>query len=97
MRLSFSVISAPVSDSVLAQRAAKNKQRVVAIDPWYVFVSPEGDFTLSFPQRPNQEPDEPGPRTPIRSYALQTQNGMRFSINSQGSFAEPNPRLANEW
>lgn len=94
--LSFSIINASVCDSVLAQRI-KNRQRVTRIDPWYVFVSPDGDFTLSFPQRPNREPDEPGPKTPIKSYALQTQNGMRFSINSQGSFSEPNPHLANEW
>lgn len=94
--LSFSVINASVGDSVLAQRV-KNRQRITRIDPWYVFVSPDGDFTLSFPQRPNREPDEPGVKTPIRTYALQTQNGMRFSINSQGSFSEPDPRLANEW
>jgi len=95
--LSFSVINASVCESVLAQKAGKKRQRVAVINPWYVFVSPEGDFTLSFPQRPNQEPDEPGPKTPIRSYALQTQNGMRFSINSQGSFDKPDHRLANEW
>lgn len=71
--LSFSAINASLCDSVLAQRAAKNKQRVAAIVPWYVFVSPDGDFTLSFPQRPNQEADEPGPKTSIRSYALETQ------------------------
>ena len=94
--LSFAAVNASPCAGVLAQKAVKNKQRVNKID-WYVFVSPDGDFTLSFPQRPNREPAEPGSRTPIRSYALQTQNGMRFSINSQGSFAEPNPRLANEW
>jgi hypothetical protein len=95
--LSFPVINASVCDSVLAQRPTKSTQRVAGIDRWYVFVSPDGDFRLSFPQRPSQEPDERGPATPIRSYGLNTQNGIRFSINSQGSFGEPNPRLANEW
>jgi hypothetical protein len=95
--LSFPVTSALVCNSVLAKRPAKTKQRVAGIDRWYVFISPDGDFTLSFPKKPNQEPDEPGPVTPVRSYALQTHNGMRFSINSQGSVGEPNPRLANEW
>jgi hypothetical protein len=91
---SLPIINTFVCDSVLAQRPARNRQSVSGTDRWYVFVSPDGDFTLSFPQRPNQEPDQPGPKTAIRSYVLQTQNGMRFSINSQGSFAEPNPRLA---
>jgi hypothetical protein len=95
--VSFLLINALVGDSVLAQRPTKNRNPVAQIDRWYVFVSPDGDFTLSFPQRPSQEPDERGPETPIRSFGLNTQNGMRFSINSQGSFREPNPRLANEW
>jgi hypothetical protein len=95
--VSFPVINASVCDSALAQRPTQNKDRVAGIDRWYVFVSPDGDFTLSFPQRPSQESDERGPATLIRSYGLNTQNGMRFSINSQGSFTKPDPRPANEW
>src|SRR5437773_6635184 len=95
--LSLPVINFSVCDSVLAQRPTKNRQRVAGIDRWYVFVSPDGDFTLSFPPRPSQEPDERGPATPIISYGLHTQNGMHFSINSQGSFGDPNSRLANQW
>lgn len=95
--LSFPVTSALVCDNVLAKRPAKTKQRVAGIDRWYVFKSPDGDFTLSFPQRPTQEPDEPGPLTAVRTYALRTQNGTQFSINSQGSFGDPRSPLSNEW
>jgi hypothetical protein len=95
--LSFLVINALVCESVLAQRPAKTKQRVAGVDRWYVFVSPDGDFTLSFPQKPSQEPDEPGPATPVKTYALRIQNGTQFSINSQGSFGDPNSPLSNEW
>jgi hypothetical protein len=35
----------------------------LGIDGWYVFISPDGDFTLSFPEKPIREPDGQGPRT----------------------------------
>src|SRR6266446_4642845 len=79
--LSFLAISASVHDSVLAQRTTKNRHRVAQIDRGYVFVSPDGDFTLSFPEKPNREADEPGPDSVFKSYGLYTQNGMRFSVN----------------
>jgi hypothetical protein len=62
-----------------------------------VLVSPDGDFTLSFPQKPTREPDGQGPHTPIKSYGLHTENQMRFSINFQGIAEGPDWRLANEW
>jgi hypothetical protein len=80
-----------------AQRARTRKHDVATPDRWYVFVSPDGDFKLSFPQKPIREPDGQGPRTPIRNYGLNTENGMRFSINFQGMAAGPNWSLANEW
>jgi hypothetical protein len=95
--LSFTVTSAVICDSVLAKRPAKAKQRAAGIDRWYVFKSPDGDFTLSFPQRPIQEPDEAGPLTAVRTFALRTQKGTQFSVNSQGSFGDPNSPLSNEW
>jgi hypothetical protein len=95
--LSFLAISASVGDSVLAQRTTKNRHRVAGIARWHVFVSPDGDFTLSFPQKPDREPDAAGPVTVITSYGLYTQNGMRFSVNSQGSSGDPNSRLNNQW
>lgn len=94
---SFLITNTSICHSAMAQRPAKNKQRVSGVDRWYVFVSPDGDFTLSFPKRPKQEPDAPGPVTPIKSYGVSIHKGMRFSINSQGSFGVPNPQLANEW
>jgi hypothetical protein len=86
-----------LSDGALAQRASTNRDRVAGIDRWYVFVSPEGKFTLSFPQKPNQEADESGPITPVKSYGLYTHNGMRFSVNFQNTSGDPNSHLANEW
>ena len=95
--LSFLAINASVRNSVLAQKATKSRNRVARIDHWYVLVSPDGEFTLSFPQKPDREPDEPGPVTAVRSYGLYTQNGMRFSVNFQDTSGDPNSRLANEW
>jgi hypothetical protein len=64
---------------------------------WYVFISPDGDFTIAFPEKSDREPDEDGPVTKIQSYGLYTANGMRFSVNFQGSSGDPNSRLNNEW
>lgn len=95
--LSFLAISASVRDSVLAQRTTKNRHRVAEIDRWYVFVSPNGDFTLSFPEKPNREADEPGPDSVFKSYGLYTQNGMRFSVNLSQLPMDPNLPSANQW
>jgi hypothetical protein len=80
-----------------AQRTRTRKHNIATVDRWYVFVSPDGDFTLAFPQKPTREPDGQGPRTPIKSYGLHTENRMRFSINSQGIAEGPIWNLANEW
>jgi len=95
--LSFLAISASVRDSVLAQRTTKNRHRVAGIDRWYVFVSPHGDFTLSFPEKPNREADESGPDSVFKSYGLYTQNGMRFSVNFSQLPMDPNLPSANQW
>ena len=95
--LSLLAINASVRDSVLAQRSNKNTHRAAKVDRWYVLVGPDGEFTLSFPQKPDREADEAGPVTPIRSYGLYTQNGMRFSVNFQDVSPGPDWRLANEW
>ena len=81
----------------LAQRTRTRKHNIPTVDNWYVLVSPDGDFTLSFPQKPSREPDGQGPRTPIKSYGLHTENQMRFSINFQSIAEGPNWSLANEW
>ncbi len=80
-----------------AQTGKRSRRAPAQIDRWYVFVSPDGDFTLSFPDKPNRESDGDGPVTPILSYGLYTQNGMRFSINFQGTSGDPNAPLHNEW
>ena len=94
--LSFLAINASVLDNVLAQKATKKKSGAV-INRWYVFVSPDREFTLSFPTKPRREPNGQGLITIIRSYALNTENGMRFSINMQDIGGNPDARLNNEW
>jgi hypothetical protein len=90
------LVLASLCSSAIAQQPRTRKHSVAAsVDRWYVFVSPDGDFTLSFPQKPTREPDGQGPTTSIKSYGLNTQNGMRFSINLQG--AAKGPSVANEW
>ncbi len=95
--LTFLAINASVRDSVLAQRASKTRHRTAGVDRWYVLVSPDGEFTVSFPQKPTREPDVAGPVSAVRSYGLYAQNGMRFSVNFQDISTGPNSRLANEW
>lgn len=92
-----SLVLASLYGGALAQRARKSKHNVATVDRWYVLVSPDGDFMLSFPQKPIREPDEQGPNTPIKSYGLNTESGMRFSINFQGAAESPIWSLSNEW
>jgi hypothetical protein len=95
--VSLLLVQPLAGDHTFAQRAKRTKQARSQIQTWYVFVSPEGDFTLSFPRKPSREADEPGPNSPVKSYGLYTQNGMRFSVNSQAGSGDPNSPLANEW
>ncbi len=92
-----SLVLASLYGGGLAQRTKTSKHNVAPVDRWYVFVSPDGDFTLSFPQKPSREPDGKGPRTTIKSFGLYTENRMRFSINFQGLAEGPIWSLANEW
>ena len=92
-----SVVMASLYAGAFAQRARKSKHNVAVVDRWYVLVSPDADFMLSFPQKPIRELDEQGPNSPIKSYALNTESGMRFSINFQGAAQGPIWSLANEW
>jgi hypothetical protein len=86
-----------IGKGTFAQRAKRTRQTRSRVQPWYVFVSPDGDFTLSFPGKPSREADEPGPNSPVKTYGLYTENSMRFSVNFQNGFGDPNSRLANEW
>jgi len=67
-----------------AQERKRTKQQRSKTNTWYTFVSPDGDFTLSFPREPSREPDEFGPATPVRIYSLYTVaagNRMMFHVN----------------
>lgn len=92
-----SLVLVSLCGGAFAQRTRTRKHNIPTVDNWYVLVSPDGDFTLSFPQKPTREPDGQGPRTPIKSYGLHTENQMRFSINFQGIAEDPDWSLANEW
>lgn len=80
-----------------AQKRKVSKQPQTKADRWYVLVGPDGDFTLSFPEKPNREADEPGPDSIFKSYGLNTQNGMRFSINFSQLPADPTLPPVNQW
>lgn len=93
-----SLVLASLRSGAIAQQPRTRKRSAAAsVDRWYVFVSPDGDFTLSFPQKPTREADGQGPTTSIKNYGLNTQNGMRFSINFQGAAKGPIGSVANEW
>lgn len=79
-----------------SQRREKSRSRSV-VESWYLFTSPDKDFTLQFPQKPKQEPSEQGPITMMRSYALNTEQGMRFSINFQDLGGNPRSSQNNKW
>ena len=81
---------------VTSQRRKKSRPRSVA-ESWYLFASPDQDFTLRFPQEPKQEPSEQGQITMMRSYAVNTEQGMRFSINFQDIGGDPLATENNEW
>ena len=40
-----------------------DSQRTVMTAEWYTFTSPDGDFTLDFPRKPDHEKDAQGPVT----------------------------------
>jgi len=81
---------------VTSQRRKKSLSRSIP-ESWYLFTSPDRDFTLRFPQEPKREPDAQGPTTMMRSYALNTEQGMRFSINFQDLGGDPRAAQNNEW
>jgi hypothetical protein len=86
-----------LTSPITAQQRKRTKRSHDEPNQWYVFISPDGDFKISFPAKPNREPDGDGPITRIQNYGLYTQNGMRFSVNFQGAAGDPNSSLNNEW
>jgi hypothetical protein len=63
----------------------------------YIFRSPDGDFTISFPEKPELKQVEQGPVTLVRSYEVTTPNGKAFSVNFQDIGGDPNALENNEW
>lgn len=86
-----------LTSSITAQQRKRTKRSHDGSNQWYVFISPNGEFKISFPDKPNREPDGEGPVTPIQTYGLYTQNGMRFSLNFQGTHGDPDSKLNDEW
>jgi|SRR6185312_5540378 len=78
------------------QKRTKSNTRRIS-DKWYKFTGPDGDFTLTFPAKPTREPDGQGPITLMRSYGLNTQTAMRFSVVFQDLGGSPLARSNNEW
>lgn len=80
-----------------AQKRRVSRRSVRPAKDWYTFISPDKDFTLNFPLEPKREHDEQGQVTLIRTYSLNTQDGMRFSVNFQDVGGDPRSRYNNEF
>jgi hypothetical protein len=79
-----------------AQERGASKRSVMTAK-WYIFTSPDSDFMIEFPRKPDREKDAQGLVTTIRTYGISTGNGMRFSINFQDIGGNPRSRQNNEW
>jgi len=75
----------------------KAKNRKPRADQWYVFKSPDSDFTLQFPRKPDVQDVSEGPITLIRYYDVTTVDGTTFSINFHDIGGDPHARENNEW
>lgn len=64
---------------------------------WHIFKSPDREFSLSFPGKPNAEESTPGPFTDIRGYRFTTAGGLTFAINLQDIGGDPRATRSNEW
>ena len=93
--LTVTLVIVLVANCVSSQRRKRTAKAPAAL--WYLFTSPDQEFTLRFPQKPNQEENAPGPITLIRSYEAVTKSGMRFGINFQDVGGDPRSRENNEW
>ncbi|OLE55620.1 MAG: hypothetical protein AUG51_02350 [Acidobacteria bacterium 13_1_20CM_3_53_8] len=78
-------------------RQVRRRSAQAVADRWYMFTSPDRDFTLDFPREPKREQDGQGPVTLIRNYALNTRDGMRFSVNFQDIGGDPRSSQNNEF
>jgi hypothetical protein len=85
------LITAAASRSTVAQkRRSARATNSIAFPGWQIFTSPDGDFTLTFPGKPEPfEHDVQGPVTAIRAYNLYTKDGLIFSVNFQDIGGDP--------
>ena len=79
------------------QKKKGSKRSKPAVERWYLYTSPDGDFTLSFPKKPTLKDVGPGPLTDIRELEFITPEGMRFSANFHDIAGNPNAIESNKW
>jgi hypothetical protein len=78
-----------------AQKRKNTKQPRAKTNRWHIFVSPDGDFTSSFPEKPSRESDGTGPASPITIYSLYkvaAGNSMMFHINFRARSGDPDTK-----
>ena len=91
-------LTAPVQIDLRAsaQRRETSRHALTTVK-WYTFTSPDGDFRIDFPRKPDREEDAQGLVTTVRTYGVTVEDGMRFSINFQDIGGDPRSRQNNEW
>jgi hypothetical protein len=77
-----------------AQRAAAVPKTTTA-EAWQTFTGPEGDFKVNLPGKPIRTADSPGPVTVVRSFDLETVDGMFFSVSLTDAGGDPRSRENN--
>src|ERR1041385_2671107 len=70
--------------------------RALLTAPWFMFRSPDGDFTLDFPQKPERGKDFEGVISVVRTYDVYTDR-LDFHLNFQDIGGDPNARDRNEF
>jgi hypothetical protein len=64
--------------------------------PWFTFRSPDGDFTLDFPRKPERGKDVEGPISVVRNYDVYTDR-LDFHLNFQDMGGDPDAPDRNEF
>src|SRR5947209_3507772 len=96
--IGFLMLLTSAGHPAAAQRRRAHRRNVQPVaDRWYTFTGPDRDFTLDFPRAPKREQDDQGTVTLIRNYALNTEDGMRFSVNFQDIGGDPQSSQDNEF
>ena len=85
------------SGQTSATTSSKPKAGKRQAQNWYVFKSPDSDFTLQFPRKPDVQDVSEGPVTQIRYYDVTTEDGTTFSINFHDIGGDPRAPENNQW